>query len=256
MSKENKTKKDSTLIRIENPKESFWDKFIKVTQVICSLLTVIVSGISLFIANSVVNNINEQNQSQNQMQEQTQIVIEPREGDIIVTVGNDYKLLQLINSTDILFPSKVQEIQFKYSNDEIIGKRVEINNFNNDDWSKQDSFSYIINSFSINPNKVINLIENIGSITVFCDFYAEKNIATYINLGDKNFFFTMIDNENKSDFRVSNINEKSEYSYVTNELNNGIEWVKIRVEIEYCINGRTIHDSITSDWIPTDADIS
>ena len=170
MKKENETKKDSTLIRIENPKESFWDKFLKGTQVICSLLTVIVSVISLFIANSVVNNINEQNQSQNQMQEQTQIVIEPREGDIIVTVGNDYKLLQLINSTDILFPSKVQEIQFKYSNDEIIGKRVEINNFNNDDWSKQDSISYIINSFSINPNKVINLIENIGSITVFCDF--------------------------------------------------------------------------------------
>ena len=66
----------------------------------------------------------------------------------------------------------------------------------------------------------------------------------------------MINNENKNNFRVSNINEKSEYSYVTNELNNGIEWVKIRVEIEYSINGRTIHDCISSDWIPTDADIS
>ena len=256
MSKENETKKDSTIIRLENPKESLWDKIIKGSQVICSILTVIVSGISLFIANSVVNNINEQSQSQDQMQEQTQIVIEPREGDIIVTVGNDYKLLQLINSTDILFPSKIQEIQYKYSNDEIIGQRVEINNFNNDDWSKQDSFSYIINNFSINPNKVINLIENIGSITVHCDFYYDKNIATYIDLGDKNFCFTMVDNENKNDFRVSNINKKSEYCYVTNELNNGIEWVKIRVEIEYSINGRIIHDSITSDWIPTDADIS
>jgi hypothetical protein len=256
MSKENEFKKECILIRLEKPKESLLDKIAKIAQGICSVSTALASIFSLFVAKSILNIINEQSQSQVQIQEQTQIVIEPREGDIIVTVGNDYKLLQLINKTDIVFPSKVQEIQYKYSNDEIIDKRVEINNFNNDDWSKQDSFSYIINNFSINPNKVINLIENTGSITVFCDFYSEKNIATYINLGDKNFYFTMINNENKNNFRVSNINEKSEYSYVTNELNNGIEWVKIRVEIEYSINGRTIYDSIDSDWIPTDADMS
>lgn len=251
-----KEKERKIIIKHETQKESVFDVILKVAQILSSIIASIAAIIGVCTAKEVISMINEQNQSQIQTQDQTQIVIEPREGDIIVTVGNNYKLLQLINSSDITFPSKIQEIQYKYSDEKIKDKRVDVNNINNENWSKNDSFSYMINNFSINPNKIINLVENINSITIYCDFYSEKNISTYVNLGEKNFFFTMISNDNKSDFRISNINEVSTYSYVTNEINNGFEWAKIRVEIEYYINEKTIRDSISSDWIPTDADIS
>lgn len=52
-------------------------------------------------------------------------------------------------------------------------------------------------------------------------------------------------------------NQKKEY--VTKEANDGIEWVKIRVEIVCAITNdekvTRITDTIISDWIPTDADI-
>ena len=242
-------------IKHETQKESVLDNILKCTQIVSSVAASVVAVFGVCVAKEVISMINEQNQSQIQTQEQTQIVIEPREGDIIVTVGNNYKLLQLINSSDIVFPSKIQEIQYKYFDEQIKERRVDVNNINNENWSTNDSFSYMINNFSINPNKIINLVENINSITIYCDFYSEKNISTYVNLGEKNFFFTMISNDNKSDFRISNINEVSTYSYVTNERNNGFEWAKIRVEIEYYINEKTIRDSISSDWISTDADM-
>ena len=58
-----------------------------------------------------------------------------------------------------------------------------------------------------------------------------------------------------TNFEVTRTNESSKYSYVTKETNDGIEWVKIRVEIKYIIGNREIIDTITSDWIATDADI-
>lgn len=217
----------------------------EIVKIFCSIATVIISGIALFFTvPTAIQNSNEQ----------TQVVIEPRDGDIIVKDGDDYKLLQLINYEDISFPTKVQEIQYSYSDSVVY--RVEINNTNNVDWSKKDSFRYVINNFSINPNKVINLLENIDSITVYCDFYEEKNISTYIDLKDFAFKFEMKELSNESCFELAKTNEKSLYEYVTNELNDGIEWVKIKVEILYNIGNMKILDTITSDWMKTDADIA
>ena len=58
-----------------------------------------------------------------------------------------------------------------------------------------------------------------------------------------------------NNFEVTKSNMISTKEYVTNEFNDGIEWVKIRVEIIYNIGERLISDTITSDWIETDADI-
>lgn len=212
-------------------------------QVLCTFLTVVVSFVALFV--TIPNAINNKN-------EQTQVVIQPREGDIIVKDGDDYKLLQLINLSDISFPTKIQEKQF--SKTESTKTRVNIPQ-NKEDWSNRDSFMYVINSFSINPNKVINLLDNIKSIMVYCDFYSEKNITTFIDLKEKAFFFTMRSSIEDLDFEVTKSNVVSEYEYVTNEPNDGIEWVKIRVEIVYQIGSREIIDTLTSDWIATDADI-
>ena len=84
----------------------------------------------------------------------------------------------------------------------------------------------------------------------------EKNISTYVDdLNGKEFAFDMRSGIGEMDFEVTKANVKSDYEYVTNEgLNDGIEWVKIRVEIVYIIGERQIKDTITSDWIETAAD--
>ena len=56
-------------------------------------------------------------------------------------------------------------------------------------------------------------------------------------------------------FEVTKTTINSDFSYVTKETNDGIEWVKIRVEIVYLIGDREITDTLTSEWIETDADI-
>lgn len=211
----------------------------------CNIGTVIAAFYAIAGAKEVINNKNEQ----------TQVVIEPRDGDIIVKDGDDYKLLQLITNQDIVFPTKVQEKKIK-PNDSNKEMRRDINNEKKENWDDKNSFSYTINSFSINSNKVINLLENIEGINVYCDFYDEQNITTIAKIENDSYFtFNFIDNSKKKDLTLSLTNVNSKYEYVTSELNNGIEWVKIRVEIIYKIGEQKITDIITSDWIPTDADI-
>ena len=225
-----------------------WKIWIESLKLVISFLTVAVTLFGIFYAvPEIINNTNNN--------KQTQVVIEPRDGDIIVKDGDDYKLLQLINISDIIFPTKIQEIQYNY-NDTKQSERVNINNLSNEDWSTRDSFSYVINSFSINPNKVINLLDNIDKIIVYCDFYSEKNITTLIDLNDKNFSFTMRESIKDKNFEVTKTTINSDFSYVTKETNDGIEWIKIRVEIVYLIGDREITDTLTSEWIETDADMA
>ena len=233
-------------VEIVDGRKDPWHKVaVSIVTSLCSIATVVATFVGIFCTiPSVIQSSN--------MQKQTQVVIEPREGDIIVKDGDDYKLLQLISENDIAFPSKIQEVQYTAANSQ--SERVDINNTNEEDWSKRDSFVYVINSFSINPNKVINLLENIESINVYCDFYIKKDISTFVELGDKAFAFNMRESIDELDFEVTKANVKSQYEYVTNELDDGIEWVKIRVEIVYIIGEKHIKDTITSDWIATDAD--
>ena len=62
-------------------------------------------------------------------------------------------------------------------------------------------------------------------------------------------------NAESEKFEITKANVVSQKEYVTKELNDGIEWVKIRVEISYIIGEQEILDTLTSDWIETDADI-
>ena len=65
----------------------------------------------------------------------------------------------------------------------------------------------------------------------------------------------MWSNAKSEKFEITKQNVSSEKEYVTKEVNDGIEWVKIRVEISYIIGEQEILDTLTSDWIETDADI-
>lgn len=240
--------KDTSVKRLEivNSSKEPW---YKVASSIVGTLCAVATAIAAF---SCASSISQSIQNSN-TQKQTQVVIEPREGDIIVKDGDDYKLLQLISEHDIAFPTKIQEVKYKAVNSK--KERVDIHNINGEDWSKKDSFGYVINSFSINANKVINLLENIAKINVYCDFYTEKNISTFVDLEDKAFAFDMRGSIDEDDFEVTKAKVESQYEYVTNEgLNDGIEWVKIRVEIFYIIGERQIKDTITSDWLETTED--
>ena len=121
-------------VRLVQDKKSKLEIANVIVQMVSTGLAVVVSFLALFIGGQVINNINqlsqgqqqlqqqiqdqyqEQVQNQNQQQLQTQVVIEPRDGDIIVNIGDDYKLLQLIQYEDIVFPSKIQEIQIDNKN--------------------------------------------------------------------------------------------------------------------------------------------
>lgn len=233
------------LVEAKEPKRKIWLDWL---QFIISSIMIIATFLGIFLA--VPQAINNAIKSSNE-QKQTQVVIEPRDGDVIVKDGDDYKLLQLIELSDINFPTKIQEVQHTHNNS-IAANRVDINNFYKEDWSKRDSFSYIINSFSINRNKIINLLSNIDRLTVYCDFYTEKNISTFVDLEENAFYFEMI--ENKPNLELTRFNVKSQKEYVTKEINDGIEWVKIRVEIVYNIGGQIVTDTLTTDWIATAAD--
>ena len=91
-----------------------------VISALCSIATVVVAFIGVF--NTIPNIIQSSNE-----QKQTQVVIEPRDGDIIVKDGDDYKLLQLISISDVSFPTKVQEVQYQSSESDT-EKRVNIGN--------------------------------------------------------------------------------------------------------------------------------
>ena len=95
-------------------------------------------------------------------------------------------------------------------------------------------------------------MSNIDRLTVYCDFYTEKNISTFVDLEENAFYFEMI--ENKPNLELTRFNVKSQKEYVTKEINDGIEWVKIRVEIVYNIGGQIVTDTLTTDWIATAAD--
>ena len=194
-------------------------------------------------ANKIINKQNQQ---------QTQVVIEPRDGDIIVKDGDDYKLLQLIEKDDVILPTKIQEIQLK-TKDSDHEKRVDVNNVNGEDWNSRDSFKYVINNVHINTNKLFNLIGTIKSIDIFCDFYIEKNITSYWDCGENYFSKNLFTNESNEVISEHN-NIVSEYEYVTKELNDGFEWCKIRLELKYLIDEKEVTDTISTDWIATTQD--
>jgi hypothetical protein len=142
---------------VDSRKEPRYKAVVAIITALCSIATVVATFVGIFCTiPSVIQSSN--------MQKQTQVVIEPREGDIIVKDGDDYKLLQLISENDIVFPTKIQEVQYTAANSQWV--RVDINNTNEEDWSKRDSFVYVINSLSINPHKVhISIIGKISELS-------------------------------------------------------------------------------------------
>ena len=139
-------------------------KFENIGKLVNSFLTcvsaIVTAAVATFAAITINNYI---------VQEQTQIVIEPREGDIIVQDGANVKLLQLINADDILVPEKIQEVRNK---PDASANRVEINNINNIIKNEIDRILVLLQDFLL-VNKT-NMNCDIMDINMLIDEVTEK----------------------------------------------------------------------------------
>ncbi len=172
-------------------------------------------------------------------QNQEVITLEPRDGDVIIKDGNRYKLIQLIQIDDISMSQEMQESRFNWNEDEP-QNRVEILKDNLDeDWSKKDSFGYTLGYISFNPNKIINLIDNIDYIKIHFDFYEKDDISTKITLIEEECFIDNFYNKSEDNLSISTskTNIRSTNHYVTNAGLGleGINYIKPRIEIQYSL---------------------
>jgi len=100
----------------------------------------------------------------------------------------------------------------------------------------------------------MNLHKNIKSIIAYVDFYESSDITSKVELSDENVFKIVIFQENTNNITNIVINSKSSKTYVTNAPgiipNNGVNFAKLRIEIEYKINDMIFSSTILSnDWL-------
>ncbi|PKL01239.1 MAG: hypothetical protein CVV56_01180 [Tenericutes bacterium HGW-Tenericutes-1] len=235
---------------MENQKDFTKTRWFALTSLILNgmsiLVTISLGVLSFFLVKSVNTTINENNNNQEI------VTLQPRDGDVIIQEGDSYKLLQLIKIEDIEFTPLLQET--RYDKNYNIDNRVDLFNDNNQDWDDRVSFGYTIEKISINADKIMNLHNNISSITAYIDFYESSDITTRLELTEENAFKIVIFEKDTNIISNTVINSKSRKTYVTNAQeiipNNGVNYAKIRIEIRYQINDMIFSSSILSnDWL-------
>lgn len=217
-------------------------------------LTAMIGILGLIAVKQIINNQKQiQKQNQEMSQKQEIVTLQPRDGDVIIwdKETSSYKLVQLIKIEDIEFTTILQERT--YSKDIEIKRRVDVQNTTNADWSNRNGYGYTLEKISINPDKMMNLYENIKTISAYVDFYSSADIDSRIDLGDKVFFIPIYDSGNKASLTNTVRHTSSNYIYVTNAGmlgNDGINHAKLRIEISYTINGLTFDTTIMVDqWL-------
>ena len=178
----------------KHPKQTMWIRWINVgVTSLSAIFSIIISIISLCTVNEVketlsqnqeqqqeqfqsmendIDSINSQSQSQEQIlesiqqqyqimqnilnQEQTVDVIQARDNDVLIKTPDDkWIVVPMIEKDDIIFPIEILEKQYNVG--ECSFERMDLFNFDNDDWSNRDSFTYTIPYISINQNKIHDL---------------------------------------------------------------------------------------------------
>ncbi|HHX70279.1 MAG TPA: hypothetical protein GX708_19785 [Gallicola sp.] len=211
-----------------------------------TLVTLVLGILTLSLATAINNTINSFNNNQEV------VTLQPREGDVIIQEDGSYKLLQLIKLEDIEFTPVLQET--RYDSNYNAMNRVDLFNHSNENWSSRVSFGYTIEKIAINADKIMNLHKNIKSIIAYVDFYESSDITSKVELSDENVFKIVIFQENTNNITNIVINSKSSKTYVTNAPgiipNNGVNFAKLRIEIEYIINDMIFSSTILSnDWL-------
>lgn len=273
----------------KHPKQTMWIRWINVIVTSVSVIfSIIISIISICTVNEVketlnqhqsqqqvqfqsiendIDSINSQSQSQEQMlesiqhqyqimqnilnQEQTVDVIQARDNDVLIKTPDDkWIVVPMIEKEDIIFPVEILEKQYNVG--ECSFERMDLFNFDNDDWSNRDSFTYTIPYISINQNKMVSLYQFINKIDVEFKFYKNDQIQY------ETYKYELFNKDNKDEYEYLNVfNDVSpKVQFVTNEINDGIEDIKINIIIEFEIGGSTFSIPYTFDsWLNVNQDI-
>lgn len=273
----------------KHPKQTMWIRWINVgVTSLSAIFSIIISIISLCTVNEVketlsqnqeqqqeqfqsmendIDSINSQSQSQEQMlesiqqqyqimqnilnQEQTVDVIQARDNDVLIKTPDDkWIVVPMIEKEDIIFPVEILEKQYNVG--ECSFERMDLFNFDNDDWSNRDSFTYTIPYISINQNKMVSLYQFINKIDVEFKFYKNDQIQY------ETYKYELFNKDNKDEYEYLNVfNDVSpKVQFVTNEINDGIEDIKINIIIEFEIGGSTFSIPYTFDsWLNVNQDI-
>ena len=238
--------------------------WIEIARLVLSLLTIVATVlVGFFATTSITSTIQQQIALQEQIVAQEQIAnqeivtLQPRDGDVIIRDEDSYKLVQLIKSEDITVSDSIQESRYSY--DEVnLDNRVELFRQVDDtsDWSERDGFRYTLENISINPDKVMNLIGNIVSIKLYFDIYEDDDITTrLVQDNSDSFVFVIYDETDEGTINTSFTNITSDNYYITKATNNGINYMKLRLVIDYRIQ---INDEesylikteiLLSDWL-------
>lgn len=96
-------------------------------------------------------------------QQQTVDVIQARDNDVLIKTPDDkWLVIPMIEKEDISFANEIIEKQ--YNSGDIDLERVDMFNYNNEDWSNRDGFTYTLPFVSFNQNKMVSLYQFITKI--------------------------------------------------------------------------------------------
>jgi len=163
-------------------------------------------------------------------QQQTVDVIQARDNDVLIKTPDDkWLVIPMIEKEDISFANEIIEKQ--YNSGDIDLERVDMFNYNNEDWSGRDGFTYSLPFVSFNQNKMVSLYQFITKIELEFKLY-HSNKVDY-----QSEFYELYNNELQYKYLNVFENIMPNKQFVTNELitQNGIEDIKLTVIITFDI---------------------
>lgn len=239
------------------PKQTMWIRWLSLfIPSLISLASLILSVMTRFTVNDVRDS-NEQayknieNRIETVINNQQSVdVIEAREKDVLIkTSDGKWIVVPMIEKEDIEFSSQITEK--KYKANEINLQRIDVGNDKGDDWNSRESFTYTIPFLSINQNKMVSLKTYIESIDVIFKIYNSKKEL----FGD---YTTEIYDKN-NEYRYLNVFEQitPQYQFVTKEVDDGIEDIKITVNISFKVSDQKFTIPYYFDeWVQVKQDYS
>lgn len=167
-------------------------------------------------------------------QQQSVDVIQARDNDVLImTPDGKWLVIPMIEKNDIEFSSEIIEKQ--YNSGELSDiERIDLFKDEEDSWENRDSFTYTLPILTINQNKMLSLFQFINKIDVVFNLYNTDQIELFsyvenvYTVGDETDYLNVFQNITPG------------VQFVTKQINDGIEDIKISIVIELLING-SIH---------------
>lgn len=175
-------------------------------------------------------------------QQQTVDVIQARDNDVLIKTPDDkWLVIPMIEKEDITFASEIVEKKYKVG--DLDYERIDMFNYNDEDWTSRDSFTYTLPFVSFNQNKMVSLYQFIKTIEIEFKLY-HSNQVDY-----QSEFYQLFSNENEYKYLNVFENIMPKKQFVTKEFIgfNGIEDIKLTVIITFSISGKEFAIPYTFD---------